>query len=408
MTSSYPLLSVLGLEIEYMLVDIDSLDVVPKSDLILKQLAGEITSEVILGDVAASNELMMHVLELKNNGPRSPTEPVASHFQEAILQLQPVLQDLHLQLLPTGAHPWMNPLTESKRWPHGNRDIYQQYDTIFNCQGHGWANLQSMHINLPFTNDREFSQLHNGIRLLLPLLPALAASSPFLEGKKTQMLDSRLYFYDKNQQRVPSITGNIIPEFVQSEGEYQDIILSPMYRDISSLDPKGLLQNEWLNSRAAIAKFDINAIEIRIIDSQECVNADIAIAHAVHAILKSWLSSSEQYLDKPCDTLRLKAIYERTIKDGFSVLIDDSVVLEQWQLPKRRMTARDAWSLLLERESSNLNQSTQQSLELMLSQGNLSERILRACNNDYSHAMLKSVYRQLGDCLLSNQQFRPL
>ena len=192
MTSSYPLLSVLGLEIEYMLVDIDSLDVVPKSDLILKQLAGEITSEVILGDVAASNELMMHVLELKNNGPRSPTEPVASHFQEAILQLQPVLQDLHLQLLPTGAHPWMNPLTESKRWPHGNRDIYQQYDTIFNCQGHGWANLQSMHINLPFTNDREFSQLHNGIRLLLPLLPALAASSPFLEGKKTQMLDSRL------------------------------------------------------------------------------------------------------------------------------------------------------------------------------------------------------------------------
>ncbi len=404
MTSNYSIFSVLGLEIEYMLVDRDTLAVRPVSDLILEALAGEQTNEAILGDIAASNELVMHVIELKNNGPKPVTAPVADQFQQAILQIQPLLQQHHLQLLPGGAHPWMNPLTDTRRWPHGNREIYQQYDTIFNCHGHGWANLQSMHVNLPFANDDEFSQLHNAIRLLLPLLPALAASSPFLEGKTTGLLDSRLYFYDKNQQRIPSITGDVIPEFIQSEAEYQDKILTPMYRDISAHDPKGLLQYEWLNSRGAIPKFDYKAIEIRIIDSQECVNADIAIAHAIHAILKSWNDSSRLHLDRPCDTIPLKSIYERCIKEGFSVMIDDTNVLTQWQLPKRNMTARDAWSLLIERVSPDLNHTSQYALEHILRQGNLSERILRACRNEYDRTTLTRVYRQLGDCLLTNQQ----
>lgn len=408
MATNYPLFSVLGLEIEYMLVDKESLNVQPKSDIILRQLAGKQTNEALLGDIAASNELVMHVLELKNNGPKPPDAPIATQFQQAILELQPVLNEHNLQLLPTGAHPWMSPLTETKRWPHGNRDIYQQYDAIFNCQGHGWANLQSMHINLPFANDDEFSTLHNTIRLLLPLLPAIAASTPLLEGKPTGLLDARLYFYDKNQHRIPSITGEVIPEFIQSEAEYQAAILTPMYRDIQGLDPKGLLQYEWLNSRAAIAKFDIHAIEIRIIDSQECVNADIAIAHAVHAILKSWQEHSQHHITHPCDTQRLKAIYQSSIKEGLNVMIDDSYVLTQWQLPKRRMSARDAWSQLIERVAPDLNHTTQHALEHILRYGNLSERILQACNNNFSRAHLKTIYQQLGNCLLSNQLFKSL
>ena len=238
--SNYSIFSVLGIEIEYMLVDSDSLNVQPKSDQLLKTLAGHQTNEVELGDIAISNELVMHVLELKNNGPRPPTDPIAKQFQQAILDIQPMLQEHHLQLLPTGAHPWMNPLTETIRWPHGNKSIYQQYDTIFNCQGHGWSNLQSMHINLPFANDEEFAQLHSLVRILLPLLPALAASTPIIDKKLTGFQDTRLVFYEKNQQKIPSISGDIIPEFVTSESQYRDEILAPMYRDISPFDPKGL------------------------------------------------------------------------------------------------------------------------------------------------------------------------
>ncbi len=401
--SDYSIFSVLGIEIEYMLVDRDTLDVQPKSDLLLNALAGELVNEVELGDIAISNELVMHVLELKNNGPKPPQAPIAEQFQRTIMQLQPLLQQHNLQLLPTGAHPWMNPLTETTRWPHGNRAIYNQYDTIFNCEGHGWSNLQSMHVNLPFANDAEFSQLHNTIRLLLPLLPALAASTPFLEGKPTGQLDSRLFFYGKNQQRIPSISGDIIPEFIRSQAQYEQEILAPMYRDIKAFDPQGLLQYEWLNSRAAIAKFDYKAIEIRILDSQECVNADIAIARAIHAILKSWNERSRLHLDKAFATKSLKAIYEQALKDGLAVSIDDSELLEQWQLPKRCMTMRDAWSLLIERVSPELDQTSQLALENILRQGNLSERILRTCNHNYSKETLTRTYRQLGECLLNNQ-----
>ncbi|MCC5013574.1 MULTISPECIES: glutamate-cysteine ligase family protein [unclassified Legionella] len=408
--SDYSLSSVLGIEIEYMLVDRNSLNVQPKSDVILSALAGKQVNETVLpnGDIAASNELVMHVLELKNNGPKPPHAPLVEQFQQAIQSLQPLLDQHNLQLMPSGAHPWMNPLTETERWPHGNNAIYRQYDSIFNCQGHGWANLQSMHVNLPFANDGEFCQLHNTIRLLLPLLPALAASTPFLDGKATGLKNSRLYFYGKNQQRIPSISGDIIPEFIRSEEEYRETILAPMYDDIRPYDPEGILQYEWLNSRAAIPKFDYKAIEIRILDSQECVQADIAIALAIHAILNYWQQNSPYYLDTPCDSKRLKTVYEQTIKEGLSVTVDDAELYRQWQLPqKRTLSCRDIWSQLLERVSSDLDNPCQRALEYILSQGNLSERLLRACGNDYTKPTLARLYRQLTHCLYTNQMFNP-
>ncbi|KTD19133.1 Glutamate--cysteine ligase, GCS2 [Legionella lansingensis] len=404
--SNYPIFSVLGIEIEYMLVDRDSLHVQPRSDELLETLAGALVNEVVLDDIAISNELVMHVLELKNNGPKPPSRAIAEQFQKTIEQLQPLLVQQNLQLLPTGAHPWMDPLQETKRWPHGNREIYLQYDKIFNCQGHGWANLQSMHVNLPFANDEEFSHLHNAIRLILPLLPALAASTPFLNGKKTGLKDSRLYFYGKNQQAIPSISGEIIPEFIRSEEEYRQNILAPMYKAISPFDPQGILQYEWLNSRAAIPKFDYGAIEIRILDSQECVQADIAIALAIHAILKNWQSNSSYYLDKPCETPRLKTVYDKTIQEGFTVCVDDPELYRQWQLPTRSMTTRDIWSHLIERISPELDYGSQQTLEFILSQGNLSERLLYACGAEISQQTLTRLYRQLSHCLLTNQLFK--
>lgn len=405
--SKYSLFSVIGIEIEYMLVNKDTLNVQPQSDLILRSFAGKTVSEVAMGDIALSNELVMHVLELKNNGPAAPATDIATQFQQALETLQPVLAAHHLQFLPTGAHPWMNPLTETQRWPHDNAEIYRQYDTIFNCQGHGWSNLQSMHVNLPFANDQEFNLLHNAIRLLLPLLPAMAASTPFLDGHYTGMQDTRLDFYGKNQASIPSISGTIIPEFICSANEYQQKILTPMYQAISPFDPHGILQHEWLNSRAAIPKFEYNAIEIRILDTQECINADIAIAKAILAILKNWVHQSTYFLDKPCDTLRLKALYDKTRVNGLDVFVEDRELSVQWQLGRTAKTCRDVWSQLIESVSTELDNTSQCALEYILSQGNLGERLLRACGNDHSRATLSRVYRQLGHCLLSNQQLNP-
>lgn len=276
-----------GIELEYMIVQKESLEPLFICDQILEGLAGFKTMNIEDGAIAWSNELALHVIEIKCNGPQENLSQVKKEMATAIRKMNAHLSKYDAILLPTAMHPFFNPQDGSlKLWAGEDKQIYSAYDRIFGCQGHGWGNLQSIHINLPFCGDDEFFKLHTAIRFLLPLLPAVAASSPFVEGKKGPWDDSRLHFYLQNQRRIPSIIGDGIPEPVRSKKEYQEKILRPMYKDISSVDTDGILQNEWLNSRAAIARFERHAIEIRILDIQESVQADFFLIEGIVAILK--------------------------------------------------------------------------------------------------------------------------
>ena len=46
------------------------------------------------------------------------------------------------------------------------------------------TNIQAVHLTLPFRGASEFGRLMAACRVVLPLLPALAASSPFVEGER--------------------------------------------------------------------------------------------------------------------------------------------------------------------------------------------------------------------------------
>src|SRR5690606_24570983 len=58
-----------GIELEYMIVDRERLDVLPAADRVLEREAGAPVHEVEVGPVAWSNELVAHVIEIKTNGP---------------------------------------------------------------------------------------------------------------------------------------------------------------------------------------------------------------------------------------------------------------------------------------------------------------------------------------------------
>ncbi len=266
-----------GVELEYMIVDRESLDIRPIADAVLRDDAGQVVSDVEFDRIAWSNELALHVIELKTNGPAPDFSNLSDQFHEHVQRIEARLESEHARLMPTGMHPWMHPHNEFQLWPYEYSSIYGTYDRIFDCHGHGWANLQSVHLNLPFADDAEFGRLHAAIRLLLPILPALAASSPIIERKKTDWLDTRLEVYRTNAKRIPSIIGRVIPEPVYTHADYDEKIFQPMYQDIAPKDPEGLLQHEFLNSRGAIARFERNAIEIRVLDVQECPQADVAI-----------------------------------------------------------------------------------------------------------------------------------
>ena len=74
----FKLFEVTGIELEYMVVDRETLKVSPTVDELFKDVTGKITGDVERGDVEWSNELVSHVVELKT---AKPTRRIAT-FQK--------------------------------------------------------------------------------------------------------------------------------------------------------------------------------------------------------------------------------------------------------------------------------------------------------------------------------------
>src|SRR5688572_24868764 len=276
-----------GVELEYMIVDRDTLTAKPIADELLKKELGSYGSDFENGVVTWSNELVLHVIELKSTKPESDFDSLEAIFAQNVSRINTILMQWNAMLLPTAAHPFMNPLVEAKLWPHDNNEVYEVYNRIFDCKGHGWSNLQSTHLNLPFDGEEQFAKLHAAIRLVLPLLPGLCASSPIIGGKFSNLLDTRLRYYKTNQQKIPSITGTIIPEAVFTVRDYERAIYEAIKKDIALHDPEEILDPVWVNSRGAISRFDRGSIEIRVMDVQECPAADLAVQTLVIETIKA-------------------------------------------------------------------------------------------------------------------------
>lgn len=302
----------------------------------------------------------------------------------------------------------MNPDREFVRWTDEDAEIYAAFDRIFDCRGHGWSNLQSVHVNLPFAGDAEFARLHEAIRLVLPIIPALSAASPVLEGRIQPELDARLRFYASNARRIPEMTGRVVPEPVRSRREYEAMILEPLYRALAPHDPKGILRHEWANARGAIARFDRDAIEIRIVDAQECPQMDLALAAAIVAAVKDRTEDPGLRAEDPLETERLARIFDATARDADRATVDDAAYLRRLGLSGGPRSAADVWAEKLERTgllAPGGPWATE--LGLILDEGPLARRLLAALSPEPSRAELAAVYRRLRSGLEANAPFHP-
>jgi len=400
-----------GVELEYAIVDRQTLAVLPVADQVLRAAVGEIASDYEDGPVAWSNELVLHVIELKTNGPTPSLAGWAERFLADVRRIDGILAPLGGRLMPTGMHPTMVPERDTKLWPHDSSEIYEAYDRIFGCRGHGWSNLQSCHLNLPFSGDDEFGRLHAAVRAVLPLLPALAASSPFVEGRVSGLLDGRLDAYKRNQARIPSIAGLIVPEPVFTEADYRCEILGRSYADIAPFDPTGLLQHEFLNSRGAIARFERSAIEIRLLDTQETPAADLAIASLVSAVLRALVADRWASLAalQALETAPLAAVLDATIRDGDEAMVEHGPLLALLGAGPAPRRAGALWAHLASAVEGDaaLEPALIAALDVMLADGPLARRILRATGPTPTPDRIVEVYRGLCDCLVAGRSFRP-
>jgi len=408
-SAPFRLFEAVGIELEYAIVDRTSLAVRPIADRLLEAASGRITGETLRGALAWSNELALHLVELKTNGPAPGFAGLAAAFQAGVAEANELLEPMGARLMPTAMHPWMDPAAELVLWPHEYAEVYAVFDRIFGCREHGWANVQSMHLNLPFDGDAEFARLHAAIRVLLPILPALAASSPFVGGRATGLLDNRLEFYRSHTRRIPSLVADVIPEEVFDRAGYEERIFARLRADIAPHDPEGVMQPEWMNARGAIARFDRGAIEIRLLDVQECPSADLALAGAVVGVLRALVEGTLAGAGAPrgFPHAPLAAILRDATAHGDEARIADAGYLEllgwKGRVPCR---AGDLWRDLSERTlAGRCEAGAEAVLEVIFREGCLARRILR-CADGAEGEELRELYTELCRCLAEGRLLR--
>ena len=391
----YKTLQVLGPEHEFSIVgqDLRPLSIVDK---VIKTLHGRIVNQVSLDGSSFGKELQTHVAEIKAIAPFSSPRTFEDTIQKCIDRIEELLDaKFDAMLLGTGMHPFLLP-KEAGIWSHRHRQIYEAMGSVFNLRQHGWLNIQSFQLNLPFRTEEDGVKLHNVVANLLPYLPAIAASSPIYESKIGRYLDNRLHFYALNQKEIPSITGDVIPEYVNSFSEYLDRIIGRYSEDLRKVKaPECLLNKEWINSRGAIFRFDRDAIEIRVMDEQECIKVDVALSCFIRCVLRAWMS----------EKVNLRS-HEELVKDLWSIV--GNGLSAEVSYPNAS-TARDACFIFLETAKTVATAEEKGYLSIVehrIRDGSLADLILRdiagsAGVQNFNEAVLE-VYMRLAKCLRDN------
>ncbi len=394
----YKPLEVIGPEHELSIVD-DELRALPIVDKIIKAYCGKIMNFVELPNFTFGKEMQLHVMEIKANQPFRSPEADEETMQNAVDTLSDFVgKNYHAHLLGTGMHPLLK-LGDTGIWPHRHRKIYEEYGKIFNLKQHGWLNIQSFHLNLPYQKETTGILLHNYLANICPYLPAISASSPIYEGAFGENIDNRLAFYKVNQCEVASVSGDVVPEFVSSFKEYHENVIGRYSKELAKAGAgKAILFKEWVNSRGVIFRFDRSALEVRVMDEQECIKSDVALSCFVRAVLRGLLSRQPELLQHEC-----------LVNDFNSVLCKG---LDAKVLNAHGPTARHVCKYFLDLAWSSATEEEKEYLSIVknrIENGNLSDLIRKNVEKRAQHTDLKEaivdVYSTLIKCLNNNEPY---
>lgn len=402
---------VAGMELEYAVVDRD-LNVASLVEPALRSLAGRPTSDVDLGDVAFSNEIADHVFEVKMPVPARSLRDAESALVEGVERFSATLRSEYgARLLPTGMHPWLDP-ARARLWTRSNTRVYQTYARLFDVHSHGWMNVQAAHLNLPMGRENEAVAMHNAAALIIPYLPALAASSPMYEGELQEAVDNRLAWILGHQARIPESQGAIVPEYVHGIGDYRRRILAPMYRALDRLPDAGAVRHEFFNARGAVFKFSRKSMEIRVLDTQECPKLDVAVAVYVRSALKHYARRVAGGKMGLPDHALLVEDFRAAIRDGSAARVAaPHLVGDEDRGDDGKVPVRTVLRALLGAARKTVRKDEADYLDLverMIRSGTLSERIRdqlvpHVSDDEGFTEAARHVYIELADCLEANE-----
>ena len=133
-----------------------------------------------MGDATWSNELALHVVELKTSAPAPSLGGLAGRFQRHVQRANTLLRTRNALLLPSGMHPFMDPTVSVPVAPALTRSTTRS--TASRLPRARVANLQSSHLNLALRGrrgpDDEFDASTPPSACFLPIMPRAIGGPP--------------------------------------------------------------------------------------------------------------------------------------------------------------------------------------------------------------------------------------
>lgn len=372
----YKLFEVIGIELEFTIVDIDTFEIKNIARRILKE--NDFSNEYI--DI--SNEMVNHVIELKLKNPIMDFDIIEKEFYKTILKINNVLKEYNSILIPFSLHPTMYP-KDSEIWKGKDRSIYKVYDKLFGFDTHSFSNMQSLQITFPYETEEEMVELHNSIRLILPLIKTLTSSSPFIEKERNNLLSNRIYFFEYSQSKLLNELSSPITDYINKEDDYLKY-LDKLYEICESFEVKNI-KPQWFNSQGSMIKFNLSAIELRLCDIQESILTNTVISEYLYKVIKYIYTNIK---DKKIETKELLDMFHT-----------DSVSKKYLKLfnlkDKEILNQKEMLSYLLKKIK--MSDKSKKIIQMIIDK-NLSERIL-IDNETFNYDYIKKIK----NCFLENK-----
>ena len=374
-----------GLGLEYILVDRKTLSPWIPSGV------GDTGKDVMVTVNEAGTGLRLTTSGLAKNI-AAAAEQISAHLPDLVERVETLTGG---ELLPTGAHPFALASDRSTAQnPHP-----------FVADASLWTS--SSRIELPFADDQSFGRLHTAIRMVLPIIPAISASSPFIRGKRSPALSARILAALDGHTGIPELTGDGIPEVVLDQADYYRIVLEPIAMALAERGLAETVDYQAANRRVAVPSFERGTITITAADAQECVSSDAAIAEMVVAVVNAmnsgrWVSN---YLQRAWHGADLKAVLADTARNGGDAVIANRDLLLMFGMMRESATAAELWRHLYQQLRSELSEAARMRIAFILDQGCLAQRILRRTGDRPTRERVVEVYQELVTCLRDDRVF---
>ena len=162
-----------------------------------------------------------------------------------------------------------------------------------------------------------------------------------------------------------------------------------------------------INARGAIARFERNAIEIRLVDVQECPMADIAIVKAISGAIQYLMKRAGSDVSKgyAISSPRLRDILQRTIGTAENAMITEADYLQCLGLDGKPLSAREVWRHLAA-NMPNFAGPERAAFDQILAHGTLATRMKKITLRPDRDGLV-SMCRALSGCLAEGKMLLP-